>query len=262
MKIVLVATLVIFLAIGVNAQQEPATEFLLFEFMEVPDENGNAYWQVESFWSGIHQQRVADSSIIGWDLWSLTPSGTKQGSQFLTVTIFASLKDMLNSMNSLDITSYAKKAYPDMTDEEFGGVMDMTVKSRDLAHQVLLVGIDKTTDDYQMKVGSIVTLDIMKQVAENYEEAESEIFKPWHQQLVDDGKKAHWGLLKAILPVGNDVYGTHIAYSFYKDMNQLAEFMEGFGDKMDVMTGMAVEQGLKTRDWREMKIGRLVMIVR
>lgn len=70
----------LFMALTMSAQEKPATEYLLFEFMHVNAANGLEYQQVEEFWSGIHKQRVADKSILGWDLWSLTPAGTEQGS--------------------------------------------------------------------------------------------------------------------------------------------------------------------------------------
>lgn len=130
--------------------------------MHVKAEQGSNYWQVEEFWSGIHKQRVADKSIIGWDLWSLTPSRTEQGSQYLTVTIFTSLKDMLQAIGSLDVMAYAKKAYPKMTDKEFTAMYDKTGKSRDLTHQVLFKIVDGTKGDFTMKVGTMITMDIMK----------------------------------------------------------------------------------------------------
>jgi len=262
MKKLFVLSLVILMTFSIKAQEKPAAEYLLFEFMQVPADKGQDYWQVEEFWSGIHKQRVADKSIIGWDLWSLIPSGTKQGSQYLTVTIFASLKDMLQAIGSLDIAGYAKKAYPNKSEKEINAMFDKTVKSRDMAHQVLFKGVDETKDDFKMNVGTYVTLDIMKQLDDSYEKVESEIFKPWHQQMVKEGKKEHWGLLQTILPAGSESYGTHIAYSFYKDVAQLAAFMEGSSGDMDLNTQMAVKEGLKTRDWKEMKIGKLVMMVR
>jgi len=262
MKKLLTLSLVILMTIGIKVQKTSAQEYLLFEFMQVPTDKGQDYRQVEDFWSGIHKQRVADKSIIGWDLWALTPSGTKQGSQYLTVTIFASLKDMLQAIGSVDVMGYAKKAYPKLTDKDFTAMMDKTGKSRDMAHQVLFKGIYETKDEFKMKIGTYVTLDIMKQLDNSYEKVESEIFKPWHQQMVEDGKKEHWGLMKAILPAGSEAYATHIAYSFYKDADHLAAFMEGSYGDMDTKTSLAVQEGLKTREWKEKKIGKLVMMVR
>lgn len=260
MKKFLTLSLAIFMTMSLFAQNSPM--YLLFEFMRVKPENTSDYLQVEQFWSGIHQQRVADKSIIGWDLWSLQPSGTEQGSQYLTVTLFSSLENMLKAIHSLDVYAYAKKAYPNKSDEELNAMFDKTGKSRDLAHRVLFKQIETTKGDFNMQVGTIITLDVMKQLDDSYEQVESEIFKPWHQKMVDDGKKGSWGLLRVILPAGSTSYGTHITYSMYKDDAQLANFMEGPMGDMDLITKLGVKDGLKTRDWKEVKIGKLEMMAR
>ena len=262
MKTLLTFALVLCISFGIQAQEKPAPSYLLFEFMHVDSHSEGSSWQVEDFWSGIHKQRVADKSIIGWDMWSLSPGGTEQGSQYLTVTLFSSLQNMLQAINSFDVMAYAKKAYPKMTDKELGVWFDKTGKSRDLANQVLLKQVDQTKGDFNMKVGSMMTVDIMKQSDESYEKVESEIFKPWHQDMVSKGKKGSWSLLRAILPAGSLAYGTHLTISMYKDAAQLASFMEGSWGDMDTMTGLAVKEGLKTRDWKEVKIGTLQMMVR
>jgi hypothetical protein len=47
----------------------------------------------------------------------------------------------------------------------------------------------------------------------------------------------------------------------YKDEAQLASSMENAGGEMDLKTRLAVKQGLKTRDLRETKIAKLIMMV-
>lgn len=255
--------LVIFMTTRINAQENPKQLYLLFEFMQVNDEQESDYWQVEEFWSGVHKQRVADKSIIGWDMWSLTPNGNKQGSQYMTVTLFASLKDMFNAAASWDVGNYVKKAYPDMKEKDLNAMFDKTAKSRDIAHQVYLKQVDKTQDSFEMKIGTIATIDIMKQVDEGYEKAESEIFKSWHQEMVTKGKKGSWEVLRAILPAGSEAYGTHLTVSMYKDVAQLAAYMENAdGGEMDLMTKLAVAEGIKSRDWKELKIATLQKMVR
>jgi len=262
MKRLFVLIVVIVLSVGVRAQEKTSQMYLLFEFMLVNDENGSDYWNVEEFWSGIHKQRVADKSIVGWDLWSLSPAGTKQGSQYLTVTLFKSLGDMLQAIGSLDVMGYAKKAYPAKSAKEMEAMFVKTFKSRDMANQVLLRQISQTKGEYTMKVGTVATMDIMKQLDDSYEKVEDEIFKPWHQKMVDTGKKGSWELLQAILPAGTEAYGSHITVSMYNDAAQLASFMEGAGGEMDLMTNLAVKEGLKTRNWKEVKFARLEMMIR
>ena len=261
MKTLLTLALVVLLNLGLSAQNTSNQLYLLFEFMQVKGEQTSEYLKVEDFWSGIHKQRVADKSILGWDLWSLSPSGTKQGSQFLTVTLFPSLQSMLTAMESLDVMAYAKKAYPGKTEKELAAMMDKTAKTRDMANQVLFRLVDLTKDDFKMNVGTVLTMDIMKQLDNSYEKVETEIFKPWHQQMVDEGKKGAWKFLQTILPSGSEAYGSHLTVSMYKDETQLAAFMEGSGGKMDFKTQLAIQQGLKTRDLKETKIGKLILTV-
>lgn len=264
MKTILTLVLVALITLGTKAQEKESSLYLLFEFMHVDGTNTVDYWPVEEFWSGIHKQRAADKSILGWDMWTLTPYGTEQGSQYLTVTLFSSLTNMMKAISELDVYAYAKKAYPKMTDKELNAMFDKTGKSRTLANQVLLKQVDKTKDDFTMKVGTMATLDIMKQLDDSYEKAESEIFKPWHQEMVTKGKKGSWQLLRTILPAGSEAYGTHLTVSMYTDAAQLSSFMEGMGGggPMDMMTSLAVKEGLKTREWREVKVAKLQMMVR
>jgi hypothetical protein len=247
MKKLLTLALVIFMTIRINAQ-EKSQLYLLFEFMQVNDEQGSNYWAVEDFWSQIHKQRVTDKTILGWDLWSLTPSGAKQGSQYFTVTLFPSLQAMLEAATSWDVIATAKKAYPKMSEKDLNAMMEKTVKSRDIANQVFIKEIDKTKDDFEMKPGIMATMDIMKQLDDSYEKVESEVFKPWHQKMVNDGKKGNWDLLQVILPAGTEAYGTHLTVSMYKDAAQLAAFMEGSVGTIDFTTQTAVNQGFKTRE--------------
>lgn len=169
MKKLFTAAMICLMTISVMAQSNPKKLYLLFEFMQVNDEHGSDYLKVEDFWSGIHKQRVADKQIIGWDLWSLMPAGTKQGSQYMTVTLFASLKDMLQPGGFDNIMASAKKAFPKMTEKEINNMMNLTVTSRDIANQVYLEQIDITKGDFQMQVGTMATLDIMKQLDDSYE---------------------------------------------------------------------------------------------
>lgn len=262
MKKIFTLALISLITCSIMAQNKPQKLYLLFEFMQVNDEHGSDYWKVEEFWSGIHKQRIADKQIIGWDLWSLTPAGTKQGSQYMTVTLFSSLKDMLQPRGFEDIAASAKKAFPKMTEKEITQMMTLTVVSRDIANQVYLEQVDVTKGDFQLKVGTLATMDIMKQLDDSYEKSESEIFKPWHQKWVDAGKVGEWSLLRTILPSGSEAYGTHITVSMFKDAAQLADFMEAPMDDINLLTQSAVKSGLATREWKEKKIATLEMMVR
>jgi hypothetical protein len=262
MKKLFTLSFITLMAFSVMAQNNSKKLYLLFEFMQVSDENESDYWKVEDFWSGIHKQRIADKQIIGWDFWSFAASGSKQGSQYLTVTLFSSLKDMLQPGGFDNLVATAKKAYPKMTEKEINDMMNLTVKSRDIAYKVYFEQIDVTKGDFQMKVGTMATMDVMKQLTDDYEKSESEIFKPWHQSMVDKGKVGEWSLCRTILPAGDQAYGTHITVSMFKDAAQLASYMEAPMGDIDFLTQSAVKEGLKTREWKEKDVMTLQKMVR
>jgi hypothetical protein len=87
--------------------------YLLFEFMKVDNEQENAYMDTENFWKRF---MTSVENIIGWDLWS-QPGGEDQGYQYLTVQIFTDPVKMMQGGG--DLYAAAKKAYPNMSDEDF-----------------------------------------------------------------------------------------------------------------------------------------------
>ena len=169
--------------------------------MEVDNEQEDAYWETESFWEKIHVQRVKNGDIIGWDLWSLKPGGEDQGYQYLTVNLY---DDPVKMFKGGDFNAALKAAYPDMSEEDLNKAFDKTSKSRDLAKRIFLEQIDTTKDEFDMPIGTVANIDLMKVDLGNYakyEKAESDVFKPNHQKQVDAGRKGNWGLLRYMSPI-------------------------------------------------------------
>ncbi len=263
MKKIFTLTFLLLMAAGLFAQQANQPLYLMFEFMQVDDENDSEYLDVEEFWTKIHEQRIADKNIIGWDLWAMFPNGSEQGSQYFTVTLFPSLEAMLEGIPGNKFNDYLENAYPNMSEKELTEMMDKTVHSRNIAHQLYCVEINTTEGDYDMPIGTLLKFDIMKQLQNSYEAAENQIFKPWHQQEVDNGQKLGWGLIRILMPAGSSVIGTHLTYSMYSSYKQLANSLEGgSGGEMDMTTGLAVQEGLKTRDMVGVEMARLIKMVR
>ncbi len=210
--------LVLLMTLQLSAQEKL---YLVFEFMKVDNEQEAAYAETEEFWAKIHEQRIKNGDIIGWDLWSLQPGGEDQHFQYLTVNLYNDPVKMMSGAG--DFNAAVKAAYPNMSEEDIEKQMTMTAKSRDLAVRIYLEEIDATTGDFAMELGTIAAINMMKVDPENtskYEKMESEIFKPMHQKDVDNGVRGSWGLLKFLSPYGTDTYATHITVDMYKDYNQ------------------------------------------
>lgn len=234
--------------------------YVTFEFMKVEDKNLVAYLELEEFWSKIHQEGINESAYTGWDLWSLKPGGHDQGYQYLVVTVFDDMKKMMQGSGMDKILARAKKAYPDMTDEQIMEKAMAGGASRSRGVILYCAVIDGTEGEFDMPLGTIATIGMMKaNNNEAYVKAEQEVFKPMHQKSVDQGMKGSWSLSRIISPTGSDAPASHFTVNMFRDLDQyMSESMEGLGE----IDWDAVNKGLETRDMRYVYIATLETKIR
>lgn len=257
MKKLLMIAFALLLTLQLNAQDKL---YLVFEFMKVDNKQEAAYAETEDFWEKIHEQRVKNGDIIGWDLWRLQPGGEDQHFQYLTVNLYDDPVKMMSGAGDFDAA--LKAAYPNLSEEDIDRKMTLTAKSRDLAVRVYLEMIDSTEDDFEMPLGTIAGINMMKVEPANfdkYEKMESEIFKPFHQSDVDNGVRESWGLLRFMSPYGSDTYATHITVDMYKDYNQYFNPPEVAESPAPTEAQMKqINEGLATRNHRFVFTGTLI----
>ena len=224
--------------------------YVMFEFMKVEDEHLIDYMALEDFWSKIHQEGIKEGAYTGWDLWSLQPGGQEQGYQFLVVTVYDDMKNMMQGSTMEEIFARGKKAYPDMTEEQ---IMERTMAGADSRTRGVILYcsvIDGTEGEFDMPLGTFATIGMMKAKDNDaYVKAESEVFKPIHQKSVSEGLKGSWSLARIISPTGTDTYASHFTVNMYKDLDQYtSESSADFGDF--VADWEKVNKGVETRDMR------------
>ena len=240
--------------------------YLVFEYMKVDNEQEGDYWETESFWEKIHEQRVKNGDIIGWDLWALQPGGEDQGFQYLTVTLYNDPIKMFDG--SGDLMGAAKKAYPDMTEDAISEKLNKSSKTRDLAVRIYAEEIAVTTGDFKMAMGTIATITMMKVdfslgLSAAYEKAEMEVFQPMHQEKVDAGATGSWGLLRFMSPIGSQTYASHMTVSMFKDYTQyFGENMTYDGPTLSDDQIKAIQAGIATRDMKYVYLAKLVKLAR
>ncbi|WP_186757295.1 hypothetical protein [Echinicola salinicaeni] len=198
--------------------------YAILEFMKVDGDQEQAYWETENFWENIHQERLKNGDIIGWDLWSLKPGGEEQGYQYLTVTIFDDLAKMLKAGDG--IMAAAQDAYSDYTEEQFQDKMKHTTNSRDLSVRLFVEVLQETSSDMSMEPGVVAGITLLKAqpgMAGQYEKAETEVFYPIHQKMVDQDIMEYWGLGRVMLPFGSDIYASHIIVTMFSDYDQFVK---------------------------------------
>ena len=157
MKRSLTLLFALFLGLGMSAQDK---YYLLFEFMKVDNEQVSAYMETENFWEKIHAQRVKNGDIIGWDLWALQPGGENQGPQYMTVHVYDDPVKMMSGAGDFDAA--VKAAYPNMSSDQVDAHLQQDVKNRDLAYRLYLESVASTDDEFDMPVGTVIALNMMR----------------------------------------------------------------------------------------------------
>ena len=257
-KLVTIVVMAFFTTITFGQDEKPL--YLLFEFMHVDEGQMANYEKTEEFWEKVHVQRVKNGDCIGWDLWRLEPSGQKQGSQFMTVSLY---NDPVKMMEGGDFLKAWNAAYPNLTESANNEKMAMTAKSRDLTHRVFLRQIDLTNDDFDMPIGTLAVINFMKakpgQTAA-YEKMESEVFKPMHQKDVESGGRESWGMLRNMLGYATEAYATHIVFDMYTGYDQF--FNGGNNTPLTEAQQKAMQDIANIRDLKSISIATLGRKVR
>lgn len=237
--------------------------YLVFEFMSVDNDQEMLYTETEAFWEKIHEERVNNGDILGWDLWRLQPGGEDQGYQYLTVNLFNDPVKMMGHEGNFEAALNA--AYPDMSEEDRLEKFNATSKSRDLAKRLYLEQIATSKATFEMPLGTVAGINLMKVADgdfEKYENFESEFFLPMHQKEVDDGRRGSWGLLRYMLPTGSDTYATHIAVDMYENYEQLFNSFANQNQEWSQDQINKLQEALATRDLKYKYMATLIRKVR
>lgn len=258
MKRFLVITLLLVLSVNLSHAQDKL--YILLELMKVDNTQESDYWETESFWEKIHQERANSGDIVGWDFWRLLPGGEDQGYQYATATLFSSEEAMFKGG---DLWANAKRAYPNLSDDQLERMLNNANETRDLAVRIYMETIAMTSGDFQIKQGVIATFDWMKVALDSYnayEQAERDVFMPDHQNQVNRGTKGLWVLHRFISPIGDDTYASHLTANMFNSWEDALASNDGPPPSANQQK--AIEKGLATRSMRFVHLGVLEKSVR
>lgn len=234
---------------------------LVFEFMKVDNEQETDYGATEEFWQKIQEQRVKSGDILGWDLWTIKPGGEMQRFQYLTVSLYNDPVKMMDGSSWEHLMDRAKAAYPDMSESDLTDKLNNSSKTRDLAVRIYAEEIATTTPAFDMPLGCVAQIDMMKVDLWNYdkyEKAEKEIFQPLHQNAINSGGKESWGLVRFISPIGSDTYASHMTVSMFNDYKQMLDQNIDFNEGSTPAQTKLMEEGIAARDMKFVYIAELI----
>lgn len=219
-KIILFVALVL-LASNAIAQKKT---YLVFELIKVTPDKESDFTKVESFWEKMNEQRIKSGEILGWELWRMRDINLEY--QYVMVQVFNDPAKMLHKADDAAFLTLAKKAFPAATDKDLLLSRNALIYNKDLSETFYIEQIDQTKGRFDLSIGAVMGINLMKVNPENYakyENAESKIFKQEWQSRVNEGRLGAWSLLK-VIPAkenGSESEISYVSLDKFKDFNQL-----------------------------------------
>jgi hypothetical protein len=216
-------------ALFLSAQNDEP-EFFILDYMKVKPGMGTKYIECEKVWKTIHQERLKAGKITGWYFYEVRfPNGTNTEYDYVTINRVKGWKGVDNFYSGWNeaYTAATKK----MTKEQLA-VADNTEQYRDLVRSELWVAMDEAFNqrtkpaNFQM----VNYMDVPDGRWDEYMAMETKLVKPVHQVVIDNGKRAGWGLYSLVLPYGSEMPYQAATVDFYDKWENI-----GGGGMMDAL---------------------------
>lgn len=252
----------VFWAVSVRAQND---QYTVFEFIKVENDQIFDYLEHTNMMEKVYRQALNDNEISGWDFWSIQSGADESAFQYIMVTYYQDPVKMMSGMDKNKMMKYTKIAYPHLNERQITEMFENSLAMRDMPMRLYMREIVSTDDDFQMKPGVLASFDLMKAGEgkfDQYEKAEMEVFRPIHQNKIEQGVMGHWSFLRTALPLGSEAKSTHLTLNMYKDYMQFFNGQAYEDIDQNEAEREAVNTGLNSRDQKWVYLASLENVVR
>ncbi len=201
---------------SVYAQQEQAV-YAVVDFMKVKPENVSKYIELEkTVWKPVHQERIKQGEIVGWQLYSIRYTGTEDEYNYVTVTIFNDPSKLANTFN-IDV----QKVLPG---KDLDKLYQETLESRELVKTRLFVRQSSIQESIPFNYIEVDFMHVRQGGDDEYVDVEENIWKPVHEELINSRTRAGWSLWHIVFPGG---YGMDYQYVTVNEFSSFSQIGSG-----------------------------------
>jgi hypothetical protein len=197
--------------------QEPAV-FALVEYMKVKQGDGQKYTDLErNYWKKIHQERVTRGEIDRWVLYEVRFAGSDDEYNYVTATLISNPNKLENPYEGIDVEKI-------LAGEDVDKIMKETSESRQLVKSNLIRMVSSVNSATGPAPFKYVQIDFMKVKPENdarYLDVENKVWKPVHQQFMNDGSRVGWTLWQAVYPSGAGMEYQYATANYISEFSKL-----------------------------------------
>ncbi len=182
-----------------QAQTMPSL-FVVVDFMKVKPENHGKYLEVEQeIWKPMHLERINQGIIVGWYLYAVEFSGTTDEYNYIVITLYDNSENLESPWRS----EIPATVHPGMT---LNDIMERTYGSRENVKTELYYSIATAPEIPLETPASYMQVNYMQVnpgMQAEYEQLESEIWLPIHNESIRSGRTSGWGLWSSLFPRGS-----------------------------------------------------------
>lgn len=210
-----------------NAPAQPTVpKYAVLEFMKIEPGKAADYRKMEQeVWMPIHRERVKAKLIRSWALWAVRyPGGTSREYDVVTVTLYDNFKDLENSY-PLEVFT---KAHPNKTAAELtaqAGALRKMVRTEVLAIiDAALPGPEDPRSLASAAPAKYARFDYKRvEFGKNgeYVSTERKYYKPYWQEVVNQGALRGWAVCGARFPSGTDKEYGFLTVQLFDKFEQL-----------------------------------------
>ena len=213
-------TLIIFISSPTAHSQGIPSLFVVVDFMKVQPENYGKYLEVEQeIWKPMHQERINQGIIVGWYLYAVEFSGSSDEYNYVVITLYDNSEKLENPW----MPDIPGKVHPEKNIEE---IMKQTYDSRNHIKSELFYSIATAPEIPLEKPAAYMQVNYMKvepAFQSNYEQLESEIWLPIHNESIRSGRTTGWGLWSSLFPRGAERPYQYITLNAFSEYSYVFE---------------------------------------
>lgn len=220
---VMVAFILLGVAFGVfphlgSAQEVEPPLFGLVECMKVKPENNDMYLEIEKdIWKPLHLERIKQGNIVGWFLYKVWFTGSSDSYNYVTVTLFSNPANLEDSWKNVDMA----KVLPG---KDIDKLFRETLESREMVSSSLTNRQASVYPEGGPGDFKFIQIDYMKveQGKEgDYWNAETNIWKPVHNEFIKAGSRVGWSLWGRVFPSGAGLDYQYATVNYMTDFSKV-----------------------------------------
>ena len=208
----LLLLLSLFLSLSVNSQ------IVVMTAVDLNEGEEEDYIKLESFYSEIHKEAIAQGLRTGQSVWKRTPKDTDEDSaaEYFIFDIHSSLEQLQAGINYEEL---AQKVYKGkMSRRAIQRMLNSTQPWKERRSYTIQVVDATITAGGNVKPGDKASINLMNKKTDDFENYETQVWKPVAEKNILSGNLRQWVLAKLISKTDNAYDGwTHFAWNLRGD---------------------------------------------